>query len=84
MNEQKTAPTPRTDSEHADKGISLDMGGDVHEQMIPANFARQLERENAALRGALTELEKWAHQWTSSDNGLLVKARAALSRARGE
>jgi hypothetical protein len=76
--------TPRTDAKAQFFGWNPDEG----EEFVTASFCRELERENAALRSALTTLLAWED--TGGDipptaaRGLFRIARAALDSARKE
>jgi hypothetical protein len=88
--------TPRTDAKAQFFGFNPDEG----EEFVQADFARELERENAALRavamklienkgGSVLQLEEQA-ECDSVDNYILIKLqdfealRAAIGAARKE
>ena len=74
--------TPRTDAKTQFFGWNPDEG----EEFVTAAFARQLERENAALRSALTTLLAWEDKGgdipPTAARGLFRIARAALDSAQ--
>ena len=72
--------TPRTDAAAIRCACST--------YVVPSEFARELERENAALRSALTTLLAWEDKGgdipPTAARGLFRIARAALDAARKE
>jgi hypothetical protein len=72
--------TPRTDAAAIRCACST--------YVVPSEFARELERENAALRAALTPWLAWEDTGgdipPSAARGLFRIARAALDAARKE
>lgn len=72
--------TPRTDAAAIRCACST--------YVVPSEFERELERENAALRSALTTLLAWEDKGgdipPSAARGLFRIARAALDSARKE
>ena len=76
--------TPRTDAKAQFFGFNPDEG----EEFVQADFARELERENAALRAALTPWLAWEDTGgdipPSAARELFRIARAAIDAARKE
>ena len=67
--------TPKTDAKAQFFGFNPDEG----EEFVQADFARELERENAALREALHDI------MTESDEQVIWRmARAALERKEAQ
>lgn len=75
--------TPRTD-----ECIVVYPEENAHDMYVWADFARKLERENTALRSALTTLLAWEDKGgdipPTAARGLFRIARAALDSARKE
>jgi hypothetical protein len=61
--------TPRTDANAQFFGFNPDEG----EEFVQIDFARELERENAALRAALEREREWVLALIK-DNGILLQA----------
>ena len=81
--------TPRTDAEECEIIPSRDPNYDGEYQWVPSRLARALERENAELLAALSGMVAIFDSVTQGQERelreeWLPKARAALSRARGE
>jgi hypothetical protein len=65
-------PTPRTDAQIYTDGL---------DPMVHADFARELECENARLRASLIGLAYWARSKTETRASLRDRIDAALSPA---
>lgn len=66
--------TPRTDA-------AEEWNADAETWVVPTDFARQLERENAKLREALEKFVAWCdrNDWGTVPKSLEAKVRSALS-----
>ena len=82
-------PTPRTDAETAKLGVES-LSATYHSPHVPADFARQLERENAELLAALESMvaansgvDVMPTIKARNQNAALMKANAAIAKVKG-